>query len=82
MTPEDGAGGGAGPDLAVLVGLQASGKSTFCRRRLAGRHVLVGKDLFPRRARGKQRRQMRLVEEALAAGLPVAVDNTNPTPDE
>jgi predicted kinase len=69
-------------DLAVLVGLQASGKSTFYRRRLHAGHVLVSKDLFPRGARHKQARQMRLVTEALAAGRSVAVDNTNPSPDE
>lgn len=71
-----------GPDLAVLVGLQASGKSTFYEQRLADRYALVSKDLFPRGARNKQQRQMRLVEEALAAGQSVAVDNTNPSPQE
>jgi predicted kinase len=71
-----------GLDVAVLVGLQASGKSTFYAQCLAGRYDLVSKDLFPRGARNKQRRQMRLVEEALASGRPVAVDNTNPSPEE
>ncbi|MEU0337380.1 AAA family ATPase [Streptomyces sp. NPDC006193] len=70
------------PDVAVLVGLQASGKSTFCARCLSDRYQLVGKDLFPRRARNKQARQMRLIEEHLAAGRDVAVDNTNPSPGE
>ncbi|WP_181795122.1 AAA family ATPase, partial [Streptomyces sp. WELS2] len=70
------------PDLAVLVGLQASGKSTFYARCLSDRYELVGKDLFPRGARNKQARQMRLVTEHLAAGRPVAVDNTNPSPQE
>ncbi|WP_381559136.1 AAA family ATPase [Streptomyces eurythermus] len=69
-------------DLAVLVGLQAAGKSTFYARCLSGRYELVGKDLFPRGARNKQARQMRLVTEHLAAGRPVAVDNTNPSPRE
>jgi predicted kinase len=69
-------------DVAVLVGLQASGKSTFYRRCLSGRYALVSKDLFPRGARNKQQRQMRQVAEALAAGRPVAVDNTNPSPEE
>ncbi|MEU3522674.1 ATP-binding protein [Streptomyces sp. NPDC038707] len=69
-------------DLAVLVGLQASGKSTFYARCLSDRYELVGKDLFPRGARNKQARQMRLVTEHLAAGRPVAVDNTNPSPGE
>lgn len=71
-----------GMDVAVLVGLQASGKSTFYRECLSGRYGLVSKDLFPRSARDRQGRQMRLVEEHLAAGRPVAVDNTNPSPRE
>ncbi|MGV9253574.1 AAA family ATPase [Streptomyces sp. NPDC003697] len=69
-------------ELAVLIGLQASGKTTFYRRRLADRFDLVSKDLFPRSARRKQARQMRLVRQALAEGRSVAVDNTNPSPDE
>lgn len=68
-------------ELAVLIGLQASGKSTFCDQMLAGSHVVVSKDHFPK-ARHRQRRQMRLVTEALAAGHSVAVDNTNPSPQE
>lgn len=70
--------GPARPELVVLVGLQASGKSTFCARRFSGSHVVVSKDHFPR-ARHRQRRQMRLVGEALAEGRPVVVDNTNPS---
>ncbi|MBB5125088.1 AAA family ATPase [Streptomyces griseoloalbus] len=70
------------PDVAVLVGLQASGKSTFCERCLSGRYEPVGKDLMPRAARRKQDRQMRLVDEALNSGRSVAVDNTNPSPGE
>jgi predicted kinase len=68
-------------ELAILIGLQASGKSTFCRQRLAASHTVVSKDAFPN-ARRPQRRQMRLVCEALAAGRDVAVDNTNPSPQE
>jgi predicted kinase len=67
-------------ELAVLIGLQASGKTTFCRRFLA-RHVVVSKDAFPN-ARNRQRRQLRLVAEALDAGHDVAVDNTNPSSEE
>lgn len=69
-------------DLAVLVGLQASGKSTFYEQHLFGRYEQVSKDLFPRAARRRQERQMRLVGEALSAGRSVAVDNTNPSTEE
>ncbi|GGW14104.1 hypothetical protein GCM10018980_13880 [Streptomyces capoamus] len=70
------------PDVAVLVGLQASGKTSFFTQCLSDRYEPVGKDLFPRGARNKQRRQMRLLAEHLAAGRSVAVDNTNPSPRE
>ncbi|XVQ15420.1 AAA family ATPase [Spirillospora sp. CA-255316] len=69
-------------ELAILIGLQASGKTTFYRRHLAATHVHVSKDLFGRSARGKQARQLRLIAEALQAGRDVAVDNTNPSPEE
>jgi AAA domain len=62
--------------LVVLCGLQASGKTTFRRDRLAD-HLVVSKDLMPNNKR-KERRQRALIEEALAAGQDVVVDNTNP----
>jgi predicted kinase len=65
-------------ELVLFVGLQGSGKSSFYRQRLADTHALVSKDLWPH-ARGREARQRRLIAEALAAGRPVAVDNTNPT---
>ncbi|MEV4441509.1 ATP-binding protein [Streptomyces sp. NPDC049577] len=68
-------------ELVVFVGLQGSGKSTFYARAYAGTHALVSKDLF-RNARHRQRRQMRLIEEALADDVCVVVDNTNPSPAE
>ncbi|GAA3447736.1 ATP-binding protein [Planomonospora venezuelensis] len=69
------------PEVAVLVGLQGSGKTTFYRRVLAATHVHVSKDDF-RNARRRQDRQLRLVHEALEEGRDVAVDNTNPSPGE
>jgi predicted kinase len=69
------------PVVAVLVGLQASGKSTFCRDVLGAAYVQVSKDHFPN-ARNRQRRQMRLIREALGADRDVVVDNTNPSPAE
>ena len=65
-------------ELAILVGLQGAGKSTFYRERLAATHDHVSKDLMPNvRRRGE--RQLALVDAALAAGRSVAVDNTNPS---
>jgi predicted kinase len=65
------------PEVAILVGLPGSGKSTFFRERLAATHDHVSKDLMPN-ARRRGERQLRLVNEALAQGRSVAVDNTNP----
>jgi predicted kinase len=68
-------------DLVIMIGLQASGKSTFCRQTLSATHVVVSKDTFPN-ARRPQRRQLRLIDEALGGGHDVVVDNTNPSADE
>lgn len=66
-------------ELVILVGLQASGKSSFYRARLAATHELVSKDLLRNNSK-PERRQGQLIEQALAAGRSVAVDNTNATP--
>ncbi|WP_221890980.1 ATP-binding protein [Microbispora sp. KK1-11] len=68
-------------EVAVLVGLQASGKTTFYRQRLAATHAHVSKDNWPN-ARHRQRRQLRVIAETLEEGRNVAVDNTNPSPEE
>jgi predicted kinase len=67
-----------GVELAVFVGLQAAGKSTFYRTWLATSHALVSKDLL-RNNRRPARRQAQLIEAALRAGRSIVVDNTNPT---
>jgi predicted kinase len=69
------------PDVVVLIGLQASGKSSFYRARFAATHRLVSKDTFPS-ARNKTKRQAREIAETLAGGTSVVVDNTNPTLEE
>jgi predicted kinase len=68
-------------ELVILVGLQASGKSTFFRERFAATHEHVSKDLL-RNNRTRNRRQRELIEAALWAGRPVVVDNTNPAVDD
>lgn len=69
------------PECVVFVGLQASGKTAFYRRRFAATHEHVSKDDFPH-ARHRDVRQLALVDAALAAGRSVVIDNTNPTPDD
>lgn len=64
--------------LVLLIGLQASGKSTFYRQHFAESHVLVSKDLWPN-ARKKQERMIRILRETLEQGRSVVVDNTNPS---
>ena len=65
-------------ECVILIGLPASGKSTFFRERFAGTHDHVSKDLL-RNNRKPQRRQEHLIAESLASGRSVVVDNTNPT---
>jgi predicted kinase len=69
------------PEVAILIGLQGSGKTTFYRQVLAATHVHVSKDNFPK-ARQRQQRQLRMVRDALSEGRDVAVDNTNPSAEE
>jgi predicted kinase len=68
-------------EMVVLIGLQASGKSTFYRQRFAETHALVSKDLL-RNNKNPARRQTQLIEDALQAGRSLVVDNTNATREE
>jgi predicted kinase len=65
-------------EVVVLIGFQGAGKTTFYEQRFAGTHALVSKDRL-RNNRRPERRQQRLIFEALAAGRSVVVDNTNPS---
>jgi predicted kinase len=67
------------PELIIFIGLPAAGKTTLYRQRFAATHVHVSKDLMPTSAK-RDARQLQEIEAALAAGKPVVVDNTNPTP--
>lgn len=66
------------PELAILMGLPGSGKSTFFSRRLAATHEHVSLDALGRGG-GTRVRQRERIAAALAAGRSVAVDNVNPT---
>jgi predicted kinase len=62
--------------VVILIGFQGAGKTTFCAQRFAGTHTLVSKDRL-RNNRRPERRQRRLIEQALAERRSVVVDNTN-----
>jgi len=64
----------ARPDAVLLMGIQASGKSTFYEERLAQTHVRISLDEL--HTRSKERL---LLEECIANGTSFVVDNTNPT---
>src|SRR5687768_5282832 len=68
-------------ELVILVGLQASGKSTFARSKFGQTHVYVSKDLL-RNNWWPARRQRQLIEAALSEGRSVVVDNTNASVEE
>jgi predicted kinase len=67
----------SGLELVVFVGLQGAGKTTCYRCCFARTHEHTSKDAWPN-ARHRQRRQLRLIDQALGAGRSVVVDNTNP----
>ena len=60
--------------VAILMGVQGSGKSTFYATALADRFVRVNLDTLKTR-----HRERLLIEECLTEGRSYAVDNTNPT---
>jgi len=66
------------PELVILIGLPGAGKTTFYRTRFGSTHVHVSKDLM-RSRHDAQKRQLALIDEALAAGRSVVVDNLNAT---
>jgi predicted kinase len=63
-------------ECVILIGLPASGKTSFYRERFASTHAHVSKDLL-RNNRRADRRQEQLITESLAGGRSVVVDNTN-----
>ena len=70
-------------DIVILIGLQASGKSTFYRTHFASTHELISKDLLRRsKAKNKEQQQLERVEAALQENRSVVVDNTNPAPQD
>jgi predicted kinase len=68
-------------ECVVLIGLPGAGKSSLYREKFAETHLHVSKDLWPN-ATKREDRQRKLIEEALASGKSVVVDNINPSVTE
>ncbi len=63
-------------EMIILIGMQASGKSTWFQARFASTHVHISKDNF-RNNSNREKRQRFLIDEALSQGRSVVIDNTN-----
>ena len=61
-------------EAVILVGLQGSGKSTFCRERFWGTHLRLNLDMLKSR-----HRERLLLAVCVETNLSFVVDNTNPT---
>ena len=64
-------------EAVILMGIQASGKSSFCRDRFYNTHIRINLDMLKTRHREKI-----LVQACLDAQQRFVVDNTNPTPED
>ena len=64
-------------ETVILIGLPASGKSTFCKQRFFETHIRINLDMLRTR-----HREALLVAACLAAKQPYVVDNTNVTLQE
>ena len=61
-------------EAVILVGVQGSGKSTFCRERYFATHMRINLDMLRTR-----HREQRIFQVCLETRQPLVVDNTNPT---
>jgi len=61
-------------EAIILVGVQASGKSTFCLGRFYDTHIRINLDMLRTRSR-----EQILLDACLKGKQPFVVDNTNPT---
>lgn len=61
-------------EAVILIGLQASGKSSFCRDHFFNSHIRINLDMLKTRHREKL-----IFQACLEAKQSVVIDNTNPT---
>lgn len=62
------------PLMAILIGIQGSGKSTFCREYLGDAYVRVNLDTLRTRSKENQ-----LIQACLSEHRSLVIDNTNPS---
>ena len=61
-------------EAVILIGIQASGKSTFYQEQFSGTHVRINLDMLKTRTR-----ESRFLQTCLDTKQSFVVDNTNPT---
>lgn len=64
-------------EAVILVGIQASGKSTFYQQRFFDTHVRISRDLLRTR-----NRELQLLRTCLETRQPFVIDNTNVLAEE
>lgn len=64
-------------EAVIFVGIQATGKSSFYRKRFFDTHVRINLDMLKTR-----HREQLLVRACIEAKQPFVVDNTNPSVEE
>ncbi|MEL6431709.1 MAG: AAA family ATPase [Planctomycetota bacterium] len=64
-------------EAVLLMGIQATGKSSFCRERFGDTHVRINLDMLRTR-----HREQRLLDLCCEIRQPFVVDNTNPTRED
>ena len=57
----------------IMIGIQASGKSTFCSKYLSDGFVRISMDELNTRNKEKL-----LLAECISKGMDIVIDNTNP----
>ncbi len=64
-------------ELILLIGLQASGKSTFYAKKFADSHLRLNLDMLKTR-----HREQVMFDACIAGKTPCVIDNTNPAPED
>ena len=64
-------------EMVLFIGIQAVGKSEFCKKYFYKTHIRLNLDMLKTRHREKL-----LLEACITAKQPLVIDNTNPTANE